>query len=212
MLRLTGMERKLVTCPETGHLEELELAHTNSGIVILRCSRFPPSGAFGCPRECARRMDRRERIVLMTDSTERVLVLVAGETTTAAAAASLAGLLREDGLTVDLSDAEAAPPPPQDYDAVVIGCGKRFGRGIRAAIAYSAAHRDVLSAMPSFFFCTCPGEATAALARISHATGWQPTASATTDGVHTGDLRRFAIEVADEIPLADAPLAAPDSL
>jgi hypothetical protein len=206
------MEKKLVTCPETGHLEDIQLAHTKSGIVIIRCSRFSPSCALDCPRECARRMDRRERMVLMADNTERVLVVVAGGETTAAAGASLARLLREDGLTIDLADAEAGPPPPQDYDAVVIGCGRRFGRGVRAATAYVAGHRDVLSAMPSFFFGTCPDEATAALARISRATGWLPTAFATIDGVHTDDLRRLAIEVADELPLAGPPLAIPESL
>ena len=156
-------------------------------------------------------MDRRERMALIADNTERVLVVVAGGDAAAAAAASLAGLLREDGLTVDLADADA-PPPPQDYDAVVIGCGKRFGRGIRAAMAYAAGHRDALSRMPSFFFCTRPGEATATLARVSRATGWQPTASATIDGVHTDDLHRLAAEVADQLPLAGAPLATTESL
>jgi hypothetical protein len=54
--------------------------------------------------------------------------------------------------------------------------------------------------------------ALATLARVSRATGWQPTASATIDGVHTDDLHRLAAEVADQLPLAGAPLATTESL
>jgi len=201
MLRITGMSKKLVTCPETGHLEEIELAHTTSGIVILRCSRFSPPCALDCPRECARRMDRRERAALLIEATERVLVVVAGgDPGTRAAAAALAGLLHDDGLTVDVADVAAALPPPQDYDAIVIGCGQRYGSGVRALLAYVDANRE-LSAMPAFFFGTRPAAATATSTRIARATGWRPTAVATIDGTHDDDLRRLAVWVADELPM-----------
>jgi hypothetical protein len=55
------MERKLVTCPETAHLEEVDYEPTPLGLLITGCSRFQPRCAVQCARECARRIDRRER-------------------------------------------------------------------------------------------------------------------------------------------------------
>lgn len=53
------MERKLVTCPESAHLEEIEFEQTPCGMVITACSRY--SGDVRCARECAARLDRRAR-------------------------------------------------------------------------------------------------------------------------------------------------------
>ena len=55
------MERKLITCPETAHLEEIDYERTPLGLVIVGCSRFQPRCALECGCECARRMDRRDR-------------------------------------------------------------------------------------------------------------------------------------------------------
>jgi hypothetical protein len=55
------MERKLITCPETAHLEEIDYERTSLGLVIVGCSRFQPRCAVECECECARRMDRRDR-------------------------------------------------------------------------------------------------------------------------------------------------------
>lgn len=54
------MERKLVTCPDSAHLEEIEIEQTPYGIVITACSRFA-NGDVRCGRECASRLDRRAR-------------------------------------------------------------------------------------------------------------------------------------------------------
>ena len=51
---------RLVTCPETAHLELIEYDDTPVGKVIAACSRFRPACAVGCPRTCAARMDRRD--------------------------------------------------------------------------------------------------------------------------------------------------------
>ncbi|HEX5058528.1 MAG TPA: hypothetical protein VFV99_04165 [Kofleriaceae bacterium] len=51
---------RLVTCPETAHLELIEYEETPVGKVIAACSRFRPACAVGCPRTCAARMDRRD--------------------------------------------------------------------------------------------------------------------------------------------------------
>jgi hypothetical protein len=57
-----AMERKLVTCPETAHLEEVEYEVTQCGMLVLACSRFEPSCELECPRECAARLDRRSHV------------------------------------------------------------------------------------------------------------------------------------------------------
>lgn len=51
---------RLITCPETAHLELIEYEHTPYGYVISACSRFRPACKVGCPRTCAARMDRRD--------------------------------------------------------------------------------------------------------------------------------------------------------
>lgn len=54
--------RKLITCPESAHLEEIEYEQHPLGLLIIGCSQFSPSCAVTCARECAARLDRRRRI------------------------------------------------------------------------------------------------------------------------------------------------------
>jgi hypothetical protein len=56
------MPSKRVTCPETAHLETIELEHHPLGTLIAACSRFAPSCVPACSRSCAGLMDRRERL------------------------------------------------------------------------------------------------------------------------------------------------------
>jgi hypothetical protein len=53
--------RKLVTCPETAHLELIDFELHPLGILIRACTRFAPSCLPDCERICAARMDRRSR-------------------------------------------------------------------------------------------------------------------------------------------------------
>jgi hypothetical protein len=55
------VDRKLVTCPETAHLEEIEYDTTPCGMLITECSRFQPHAHVECTRLCAARLDRRRR-------------------------------------------------------------------------------------------------------------------------------------------------------
>jgi len=55
------MALKLVTCPETAHLEEIDYIDTPLGMLIEACSRFRPACAVTCERTCAARLDRRHR-------------------------------------------------------------------------------------------------------------------------------------------------------
>jgi hypothetical protein len=64
---------RLITCPETAHLELIEYEDTEFGRVITACSRFRPACAVNCPRTCAARMDRRDlptQILPLGDDTD----------------------------------------------------------------------------------------------------------------------------------------------
>ena len=50
---------RLVTCPESAHLELIECEDTPLGILIAGCSSFREPCAVDCPRTCAVRLDRR---------------------------------------------------------------------------------------------------------------------------------------------------------
>jgi hypothetical protein len=56
------MVTKLVTCPDPGHLEEIEYEEHPLGLLIRTCMHFGPRSHVACPRTCARRMDQRLRL------------------------------------------------------------------------------------------------------------------------------------------------------
>jgi hypothetical protein len=174
------MERARITCPETGHLEEVDLDRTPAGIVIADCSRLHRNCALECPRECARRMDRRDRLVI-DDRTERVLIAYASDRQGKAklAAEVLSDDLTHDQMAVQTADVETAPPP-HDYDAVVIGSCVWLGRHARSVTRYVMRYRDALVGMPSFLFSIDDHVLTGhrAGARLTHKTGWYPSESA----------------------------------
>jgi hypothetical protein len=53
------MAYRMITCPETAHLEMIDYEDTPCGMVISTCSRFR-SCEETCPRTCAARFDRRD--------------------------------------------------------------------------------------------------------------------------------------------------------
>jgi hypothetical protein len=165
------VERKRITCPETAHLEEVDLEPTPLGIVVVGCSRFEPRCEVQCTRECARRMDHRERYDA-DDRGERVLVVYADARRTRPLSNALAAALSGEGMIVEQADAGLAAPPPSDYDAVVIGTSLRFGRFPRGVRAYLAEHRAALAQIPTFLYVVDRSDGIDELAR---AVGWQPT-------------------------------------
>jgi len=203
------MDSKRITCPESGHLETIDYERTPYGMVLDACSRFDPPCAVTCAGECARRLDLRDR-AHVDDRTERVLVVFANERASRPLAAAIAEALEQDGMTVELANADTfAAPPPADYEAVVLGAAGRFPRSLRA---YIRAHRDALGAMPTALFA---GRAST-VAAIAKRTSWQPTRSvvferrglldewfgdpcdhAAADAVVARDL---ALAIADELP------------
>jgi len=196
------MERKRITCPETAHLEEIECERTQFGLVIQSCTRFDPAREVRCAGECARRLDRRERRTLGHDR-DRVLIVYADAARTRAVAEQLSRVLAGDGFTVELADAGMdAAPPPEDYDAIVVGSPLRFGRHPRAIASYISEHRATLGAMPSFlYFVNHTGFANAAALRRQ--AGWWPTRAfgfvriGWTPPDRVSDI---ALAIADEIP------------
>lgn len=52
---------RLVTCPETAHLELIDYEDTPLGMLIRECSRFRPACAITCTRTCAARLDQAAR-------------------------------------------------------------------------------------------------------------------------------------------------------
>jgi len=60
---------RLVTCPETAHLELIEYDETPLGMLIRECSRFRPACAVTCGRTCAARLDQATRARAVTEDT-----------------------------------------------------------------------------------------------------------------------------------------------
>jgi hypothetical protein len=203
------VERKPVTCPETAHLEEIDLEHTPLGVVVAGCSRFEPRCNVSCARECARRIDARERRDA-DDREERVLVVYADASWTRPVADALAQELMRDGMIVEQADVGAGAPPPADYDAVVIGAPLRLGRYPRVLCAYVAEHRAELAQIPTFLYVV-HHQHTADVARFARDAGWEPTFTIAIErpawnvrwfgnpvAVRASAVHELAIRVADE--------------
>ena len=103
---------------------------------------------------------------------------------TRAIAEAIAGRLRAAGHAVDLADVEAGrPPPPDGYDAVVLGSRVKFGAHARALTRYVAAHRAALGSRPAAFFSVSMSAAQANagpdphdyMAKLFAQVGWRPT-------------------------------------
>jgi menaquinone-dependent protoporphyrinogen IX oxidase len=201
------MDDKLITCPETGHLEQVEIERTSVGLVVVGCSRLRRDGESQCARECTRRLDCRERIAV--EDRDRVLLVLAGfDDATAPIAAALADELKQDGFVLELATIDSgALPPLADYDAVVIGVPDRPGRVTRAVTAYVRERREALAGMPAFLFAVSDNPAFDAegyVARLAQRTGWRPigwAGFADPRTVSRPKILDFAHRIADEVPV-----------
>lgn len=110
---------------------------------------------------------------------------------TRAIAEHLATRLRIRGHTVELADADVAlPPPPDDYDAVVVGSRVRIGTHATSIADYVRAYRDALTAIPTGFFSVSLSAAQAHAGSDPHdylktffaRLGWTPTHAAALGG------------------------------
>ena len=148
-------------------------------------------------------MDRRDRL-MVDDSTERVLIAYAADRLgdTKRIAEALADCLKRDNLAVELAEVDAAPPP-QDYDAVVIGSHFRFGHRARDAVRYIKRYREALIAIPSFFFSVDDRDPRKHIAQFIDRTGWRPSENTTLNSHE--DIHDFALRIAEDIPPAPVP-------
>jgi hypothetical protein len=197
------MERRQIDCPETDSREEIDFERTPCGVVVEGCSRFAPRCAMTCSGNCARLIDRRDRRDV-EDAQPRVLVVYSsGDRCLDAVAAATSVFLSNDQLTVDLVDLHgcSAPPPPEDYDAIVIGAVMHKGRPQHSVGDFISEHRTALDAMPSYAFVVgLPRD----LAALADSTKWAPRASAAFDPSPSADrtnlARQFALDIAADIP------------
>ena len=73
------MESKLVTCPESAHLERIEYEAHPLGMLIAGCSRFQPTCDLTCDRTCAARFDRRDLYEPSFEDEEDTLISMSAE-------------------------------------------------------------------------------------------------------------------------------------
>lgn len=116
------------------------------------------------------------------DQRGRVFVVYAGGHQHAGVIANaIAFRIRSHGLHAEVGDASCGTmPPPEDYDAVVLGSPVGFGHDTRLIASYIRDHRDALADVPAALFTVStsgsvrdydPG---GFLAELVRSTGWQP--------------------------------------
>ena len=131
---------------------------------------------------------------------------------TRAIAEELAQRLRGRGHEVEVANArEGRLPPPQDYDAVILGSRVEHGHHAREILDYVRRWRNELDHMPTGFFSVNlaasvpfvtldPG---GHLSRLVHDSGWLPDHTASFGRLGTPQAWKLADLVS--VSLADAP-------
>jgi Flavodoxin domain len=203
------MERMKVLCPVTGRSERVSVDQTPCGTVIAGCSRFIPPDNVHCGGTCAAALDRSLQCA-PEHRAERVLVVYTNAQHTESIARQLGALLSFDGLVVDYADADLGKtPPPEDYDAVIVGISPRFlSRLPRSITSYIADHRRTLQGLPNFLFLV-GGVAAKELELLAERTGWIPRGVATyarpqdAGMPDIGVLRAFAHAIGDAVPATE---------
>ena len=129
----------------------------------------------------------------LTTVMRRILVLY-GTTHghTAKIARAIAETLRSQGASVDVIEANAEWPEPEDYAAVVVAASIHEGSYQRAVRRWVRAEADALNARPTAFVSVCLGvlqdnpqvqqEVAAIMTRFLTAAGWRPAVTTTVAG------------------------------
>jgi menaquinone-dependent protoporphyrinogen IX oxidase len=151
--------------------------------------------------------------VAPNEGMSRVLVAYAARSgRTRAIAEELAQRLRRRGHVVDVANARTGQlPPPQDYDAVILGSRIERGHHARELLAYVREHRSALDAMPTAFFSVSLAAAVpfkthdpgGHLSRLVDDSGWLPDHAACFGRIGTVQAWKLADLVT--VDLADAP-------
>lgn len=131
------------------------------------------------------------------DAWPRALIVYTSQRAqTKAMAIALGEHLERDGIRAELVDVDTQSLPDlADFDAVVIGSSLQFGRHPASLCELIAHRREILAAVPSFFFSVGMDDN----GGIARATGWTPTHSAVLDR-RTLDRRRFRHKLGGNVP------------
>lgn len=123
----------------------------------------------------------------------RILVFY-GTTTghTAKIARSIGDTLRHQGASVEVIEANAEWPEPEDYSAVLVAASVQSGKYQRPVRRWVRANAEALNARPTAFVSVCLGvrqhdahvqqEVAAIMTRFLTAAGWRPTVTKTVAG------------------------------
>lgn len=115
----------------------------------------------------------------------RILVLYGTtEGHTARIARAVADTLRAGGAEVDVAEASAASPRPQEYDGIIVAASVHGGAYQRPVHGWVQAHAAALNQKPTAFLSVCLGvlqredkvqrEVAATIDRFLAATSWRP--------------------------------------
>jgi menaquinone-dependent protoporphyrinogen IX oxidase len=137
---------------------------------------FAPAEKFPRREIETRDSDQRGRVLIVSASREPHFYVISEV---------LVVQLRSHGFSVEIGDATTGTmPPPQDYDAVVLGVSLMLGRESALIAAYIDRNRDALSDMPTALFTvsksgTGPDHAPGGpLEQFLRRIGWQPQIAA----------------------------------
>ncbi len=111
------------------------------------------------------------------DERPRILVLFSSRTETAGLARAIATHLATRGIHVELADAASRPPPPADYDALVVGLSLGFRRD-RAVGRYLEWLRSGVD-VPAALFVVGSARRCATVMQRPELAGWTPVVIAT---------------------------------
>ena len=140
----------------------------------------------------------------------RILIAHAGRFgQTRALASEIAERLRKRGHEVELASArDGLVPPPQDYDAVILGSRITRGRHAREILEYIRTYRAALDEMPTAFFSVSFSAAVpfsgqdpgGHLARMFRELDWRPDHAVAYSRIGAPALGNLAELVAVDLP------------
>lgn len=127
------------------------------------------------PEPASSPSDQRGRVLILHASAHDHTLLIAN---------AIAGRIRAHGIVAEIGDARSGVmPPPEDYDAVVVGVPAMVGTRGPIAI-YVRDHRDALAEVATAVFTVSvsgnprEGDPYGALADFVRVTGWHPALAA----------------------------------